>query len=51
MDANQAARQQAQAEHQHGAGPSNTVTWDTNTRQAYEAERVYLKKLNEKKGG
>ena len=51
MDTNQTARQQAQAEHQHGTGPSNTANWDTNTRQAYEVEREYLKKLNEKKGG
>ena len=50
MDNNQTARQQAQAEHQNG-GQSNTSNWVYDARQAYEAEREYLKKLDEKKGG
>ena len=49
MDANQSARQQAQVEHQNGTGQSNTSNWGYDARQAYEAERDYLKKLDEKK--
>lgn len=49
MDTNQAARQQAQAEHQHGVGQANTSNWDYNARQAYESERAYLKKLDEER--
>jgi hypothetical protein len=49
MDINQAARQQAQAEHQHGIGASNTSNWSPDARRAYELEQEYLKKLNEKK--
>lgn len=50
MDTNQAARQQAQAEHQQGIGKANTSNLPYDTRQAYEAERERLKKLDEKKG-
>jgi hypothetical protein len=49
MDTNQTARQQAQAEHQHGIGQSNTSNWTPDARRAYEVEQDYLKKLNEKK--
>jgi hypothetical protein len=37
-----AARQQAQREHDHNMGPANTNLWDANTRNAYEAERARL---------
>jgi hypothetical protein len=49
MDTNQIARQQAQAEHQHGTGQSNTSSWDHDSRRVYEVESEYLKKIAEKK--
>jgi hypothetical protein len=49
MDKTEAARQQAQAEHQHGIGKANTSNWGYDAQKAYEAERERLKTLNEKK--
>jgi hypothetical protein len=39
-----AARQQAQREHNSNQGPANTNGCDANTRAAYEAERARLQK-------
>ena len=44
MENTDAARQQAQREHNWNQGPANTNTWDANARQAYEAERDRLQK-------
>jgi hypothetical protein len=40
-------RQQAQREVDWNQGPANTNSWDSNSRQAYEAERARLQKQQE----
>jgi hypothetical protein len=47
MDINQAARQQAQAEHKTAQPPANTSNWDYGARSAYESERSWLQKQQE----
>jgi hypothetical protein len=37
-----AARKQAQADHDHNLGPANTNNWTANDRNTYEAERARL---------
>lgn len=36
------ARERAQREINNNMGPAQTHTWDSNTREAYEAERARL---------
>lgn len=55
MDNTEAARQQAQREHNWNQGPANTTGWDATARAAYEAERARLQQqqqedANKKKG-
>ncbi len=55
MNSVDAARQQAQREHNWNQGPANTNGWDSNARSAYETERAQLQKQQQdnanKKGG
>jgi hypothetical protein len=55
MNSVDAARPQAQREHNWNQGPANTNGWDSNAWSAYETERAQLQKQQQdnanKKGG
>ena len=56
MDSAEAARQQAQRDHNWNQGPANTTGWNATARATYEAERAQLQQkqwqdANGKKGG